>query len=319
MRASTWPAVSIGSVEKTARATTNAKRPSRPTLFLLRQCRSPVKTLSSIDLLRKGVITVKRASRGLLLILSLAAAVTVVGCGTQSGNSGPVPQPITQPKPHPKPHTVTKTGTGQQTQTSTDKGQQGSGSPTKGSSGNNTTASPNTTGSNDKSGSTPSTPQKQSVTINVGSIVLSPVSVGVTGTNDVFVPVSQNVKTILLPTGWTLQSTSLGSGGTSLKLVSSADPSEMVSEVIMPSERNLQDFYSAQPSNSVRWLVTNQVVRFTVSNPNNPYLQQGILANISSGGSIGVNVYLPASELATANKILDSFVGLTPGNGSGKS
>lgn len=261
----------------------------------------------------------KRASRGLLLILSLAASVTVVGCGTQSGNSGPVPQPITQPKPHPKPHTVTKNGTGQQTQTSTDKGQQGSGPVTKGKTGSNNTASPNTTGSNGKSGSTPSTPQKQSVTINVGSIVLSPVSVGVTGTNDVFVPVSQNVKTILLPTDWTLQSTSLGSGGTSLKLVNSADPSDMVSEVIMPSDRNLQAFYSAQPSNSVRWLVTNQVVRFTVSNPNNPYLQQGILANISSGGSIGVNVYLPASELATANKILDSFVGLTPASGSNKS
>lgn len=259
-------------------------------------------TAASGDLPRKGVITVKSASRGLLLILSLLASVTVVGCGTgtSSASPGPVSQPITIKPPH-----STKQGTGQKTPTG--KSQQGNGTPSKGAANGKGSSNSSTTGTTGQQGS--SSPQKQSVTINVGSIKLSSVSVGVTGTNDVFVPVSQSVKTILLPSGWTLQSTSLGSGGTSLKLVNSADPSEMVSEVIMSSNRDLQSFYSAQPTNSVRWLVTNQVVRFTVANPSNPYLQQGILANISSGGSIGVNVYLPAADLATANRILDSFVG----------
>jgi len=265
---------------------------------------------ASGDLPRKGVITVKSASRGLLLILSLLASVTLVGCGTgtSSASPGPVSQPI-------KTQTATKTkqGTGQNTPAG--KSQQGKGTLSKGTTNGKSSTPSKTTGTTSQSGS--SSPKKQSVTINVGSIKLSPVSVGVTGTNDVFVPVSQSVKTILLPSGWTLQSTSLGSGGTSLKLVNSADPSEMVSEVIMSSNRDLQSFYSAQPTNSVRWLVTNQVVRFTVANPSNPYLQQGILANISSGGSIGVNVYLPAADLASANRILDSFVGLTPSGGSG--
>ncbi|MHB1628658.1 MAG: hypothetical protein ACYCVB_09875 [Bacilli bacterium] len=267
----------------------------------------------------------KNASRGFLLILSLLASVAVVGCGTQAANSsGPVSQPIqSSPKSQatPSSHTVArhKQGSaatpGQQTSktSTTGKGQQGGGAPGQSGTGSSSNQNPHTTGSNGASGA--GAVKKQSVTINVGSIALSPVSVGVTGANDVFVPVSQNIKTILLPTGWTLQSASLGSGGTSLKLVNSADPSEMVSEVIMSSQRNLQAFYSAQPANSVSWLVANQVVRFTVSNPNNPYLQQGIQANISSGGSIGVNVYLPASQLATANRILDSFVGLTPGSG----
>ena len=252
----------------------------------------------------------KSASRGLLLILSLLASVTVVGCGTgtSSASPGPVSQPITIKPPH-----STKQGTGQKTPTG--KNQQGNGTPSKGAANGKGSSNSSTTGTTGQQGS--SSPQKQSVTINVGSIKLSSVSVGVTGTNDVFVPVSQSVKTILLPSGWTLQSTSLGSGGTSLKLVNSADPSEMVSEVIMSSNRDLQSFYSAQPTNSVRWLVTNQVVRFTVANPSNPYLQQGILANISSGGSIGVNVYLPAADLATANRILDSFVGLTASGSSG--
>lgn len=266
----------------------------------------------------------KNASRGFLLILSLLASVAVVGCGTQSANSsGPVSQPIqSSPKSQatPSSHTVVKhkqgsaATPGQQTSKTpkTSTGQQGGGASAQGGAGSSSSQSPHTTGSNGASGA--GAVKKQSVTINVGSIALSPVSVGVTGANDVFVPVSQSIKTILLPTGWTLQSTSLGSGGTSLKLVNSADPSEMVSEVIMSSQRNLQAFYSAQPANSVSWLVANQVVRFTVSNPNNPYLQQGIQANISSGGSIGVNVYLPASQLATANRILDSFVGLTPAN-----
>ncbi len=230
----------------------------------------------------KGVIGMtKRVKRASLLLVALSS-IALSGCGTSNSGGGPVSQPIPQTK---------------------SASVQSSGTSTTGSNAPSTSKSSTTgkTSTNNPKGSTAQT--------STTALALSSVSVSETGTGNTFVPVSSAVTSILLPSGWQLQTNSLGSGGTSLKLVNPSDPSDMISEVVMPSDRNLQSFYNSQSAGTAHWIVPNQILSYTQSNPVNPYQDRGIMANLSSGGSIRVDVYLPASDQSSAKQILNSFVG----------
>lgn len=217
------------------------------------------------------------------LVIALSS-IALSGCGTSGGGSGPVSQPIAQPS-------------------------------SVGSSSQPASNSAKTTTSKTTSKTTVTNKTKKSNTATTSSVTtttslaLSPVTVSETGTGSSFVPVSSTISSILLPAGWQMQTMSLGSGGTSIKLTNPTDSAQMISEVIMPSDRNLQSFYNAQSTGTVHWIVPNQILSYTQSNPNNPYQDRGIEANLSSGGSVRVDVYLPSSEQSSATKILNSFIG----------
>ncbi|PWI58923.1 hypothetical protein [Sulfoacidibacillus thermotolerans] len=227
----------------------------------------------------------KRDSKALAILFVTVTTVLLTGCGTSSGGGGPVSQPLSDSQT-----TVTTTAA----------------SSNSASSASSTSKSPGSTTSKGTNSTGASTP-----TQGTGTPVLTAVKVNETGTGNTFVPVSASVSSILLPSGWQLQTASLGSGGTSLKLVNPADSSQMISEVVMPSDRNLQSFYNSQSSSTVHWIVPGQILSYTQSNPDNPYSDRGIMANLSSGGSIRVDVYLPSAEQKAAEQILNSFVGNT--------
>ena len=237
-------------------------------------------------------------TRYLLIGGVLLSTLVFTGCGnTSTSNSGPVTQPIQQP-----------TTTSKQTQHHQSTGA-GSGNTTTGHEKSNSQSTAKS-GQNAKSGSTPS----QTVTINVGpgqGTPLTTVPVHATGTGVSFVPVSQSVTAVQLPQGWTMQSNSYASSGTTIKWIDPNDPSQYISESIQPFTRNLSNFYAAQ-TGAVRWLVPNQVVEFHLVNPNNPNPDIGIVSNKSSGGSIRLDVYLPAAQKNEVQAIIHSFV--TPSN-----
>ncbi len=232
----------------------------------------------------------------------LLSALLLAGCGVNStSGSGPVTQPITQPTTtttnnH---HNTGKTGKNQPSS----KGQQGSTS-------NNNTGSGNSSKGN-ASGSQTKPPSSSTSSIGgSGGVSLTSIPVSASGTGSTFVPVSQSVTSVQLPSGWSMQTSSYASTGTTVKWINPKDPTQYVSESIQPFARNLSDFYAAQ-SGAASWLVQNQVVEFHLTNPNNPNPDVGIMANNSSGGSIRVDVYLPSSQKNTAQNIINSFVGVS--------
>ncbi len=229
----------------------------------------------------------------------LLSALLLAGCETNTtSGSGPVSQPITQP--------TTSNNNNQnnnqsgQTKPST-KGQQGSAT------NNHTGKGKNGKGSTSGNSSTSSTSVPTQVGSSSGPSLVS-IPVSATGTGSTFVPVAQSVTSVQLPSGWSMQTSSYASSGTTIKWINPKDPSQYVSESIQPFTRNLSDFYAAQ-SGAASWLVPNQVVEFHLSNPNNPNPDVGIMANNSSGGSIRLDVYLPSSQKDTVQKIINSFVG----------
>lgn len=238
----------------------------------------------------------KRWARGIAIAMVVLGSGMVVGCG---GNSvGSATPPGTNPQ------NGTSTSPPAKSTTSTSKNQPSTKSKQTGS----------TSKSGKSSTSSPSAPPR-TVTIKVGSETLAPAAVSVTGTSSTFVPLSSTQKTVLLPIGWTLSSSSLGGGATQIKLVNPKDGSQMVSEVVRPSSMNLQGFYAARSPGTATWMIKGQAIEFGLNNPNLPYLDRGIVANTSGGGSIRVDVYLPQSEKLVARQILDSFAGVS-GSGS---
>ncbi len=225
----------------------------------------------------------------------LLSSFVFAGCGnTTTSGSGPVTQPIQQ-------------------QPTTKDNQHHQGQPGKSNTSTSKSATGSTGGNNAKTGSTPSTgttPTK-TVTIHVGNAqgsTLSSVPVKVNGTGDAFVPVSHSVTAVQLPVGWTLQSNTYASTGTTIKWINPKDPSQYISESVQPFTRSLSNFYAAQ-SGLASWLIPNQVVEYTLSNPNNPNPDIGIMANNSNGGSIRLDVYLPTNEKNISQQIINSFVG----------
>ncbi len=241
----------------------------------------------------------RKRTRNLLVGVALLTSFAVVGCGVLTSTNS---EPQTQPT-----QVSTAQGGGQSIphkgQNPTAASQQQGSSTTVGKGKAHTQS-----GSASQPGSTPS----ESVTIHVGGIGgtnLISVPVSTNGTSNGFVPVAQSVTSVKLPVGWTMQSNSYASSGTTVKWINLKDPSQYVSESIQTFTRDLGQFYTAQ-SGSAKWLVPNQVVQFELTNPNNPNPDMGVVANISSGGSIRLDVYLPASEHAVAQQVIDSFVGI---------
>ena len=167
----------------------------------------------------------------------LLSALLLAGCETNTtSGSGPVSQPITQP-------TTTNKNNQNNNQSSPTK------SPTngqQGSSTNNHTDKNNTgKGSTGGKSSISSTTVPTQVGNSSGPSLIS-VSVSANGTGSTFVPVSQSVTSVQLPSGWSMQTSSYASSGTTIKWINPKDPSQYVSESIQPFTRNLSDFYAAQ-------------------------------------------------------------------------
>jgi hypothetical protein len=266
---------------------------------------------------------VRAAHLGLLLAVA-AGSFALYGCGTSSAGGGaPVPQPVTQPSPQTGGNGGTGNPSGQK-QPPAKQGEQATGQSTQGSStANSGGTQPNSGGSTQPAGgSTQSAGQSKgtgggqnsgstqtvTITVNQGALTSAPASSQSGGGN--FVPATGSVTSVLIPKGW--KQTEVGSD--ILRLINPADQSQVITEDVSSSPRDLQGFYANLSPGSASWWVRNQVVRFTIQNPNSPYLDQGIAANTASGGSIRVDVYLPAAESGMADQILRSFVTQATGN-----
>lgn len=260
---------------------------------------------------------IRAAHLGLLLVTAAGSAL-LYGCG-QSGAGGgvAVPQPVTQSSPQ----TGGKGGTGRpsgQTQPPRKQGGQTTGQSAQGSSNQTGGGAPPSSGSTQPTGQGAGTSSGQSknggstqtvtITVDQGALTGAPASSQAGGSN--FVPATDAVTSVLIPKGW--QQTEVGTG--IVRLINPADKAQVITEDVSSSPRDLQGFYANLAPGSASWWVQNQVVRFTIQNPNSPYLDQGIAANTASGGSIRVDVYLPASESGMADQILRSFVTQASGN-----
>ena len=218
----------------------------------------------------------RRTSTIWILTLTIVGAVAT-GCGQSvAGGGTPTKQPVSQTNPP--------------------------------SSSNGGTKQPSTTKSSGtgKSAGGQQTGKTVIVKVTASPLTLSPVSQG--SSTSSFVPVSSSVKSILAPSGWQMQSNSVSSQATIVRMMSPTDPSQVINEVVQSSQRDLQGFYSQMPAGSAKWWTPGSVVRFTLKNPNSPYLDQGIAANLAGGGSIRVDIYMPSAQAAEASQILHSFV-----------
>lgn len=232
-----------------------------------------------------------RLTNAIWVMTLIVVGAVATGCGVNvAGGGTPKQQPVPQTNPS-VPSSSSPAGGGNKQPasktTATGAGTKNGGSAAK----------------NAGSGTNPTKP----VTIKVTSspLALLPVNQGGEGS---FVPVSNSVQSILAPAGWKVQSDSAGSQATIIRMMSPTDPSQVINEVVQDSQRDLQGFYSQMAAGSAKWWVTGKVVRFTIQNPNSPYLDQGIAANLQGGGSIRVDIYLPAAQSAEASQILHSFV-----------
>lgn len=122
-----------------------------------------------------------------------------------------------------------------------------------------------------------------------------------------FVAAGTSVTTVMIPKGWSATGLAAPAGATFVRASNPGDSNQQVVEDIKSTAWDLQGFFSRLPSGAGQYLVPGQVVRYTIVNPNNPYPDEGIIANTSSG-SIRVDVYLPKAERATADAILQSFI-----------
>lgn len=258
-------------------------------------------------------MTYKTKSIGALTLLISLGLLT--GCGNQvAGGGQPAPQPIT-----------TQTGGNLNTNPASN-GQggasgggnaTGSGHPSGGKSGTGkATGKPTIGGKKPNSGASGSTKQTSTgktnqVTIPVQGISLNLLSTAVSQTGDggSFVPVSTSIQQVLLPSGWSKQTQTNGSEGTTIRLINPQDNTQSIVEVVQTSARDIEGFYAGQSSGAVTWVVPKQIVEFTLQNPSNPNPDRGLLANVSTGGSIRLDIFLPASEDSVAQKIMDSFLG----------
>lgn len=267
----------------------------------------------------------KKRTFGLLALLASLGFVTA--CGNQVAGGGlPTPQPITtQPGNNLNNSTPASSQTGTGGGQSNSGGGTGTGSSSKGStssgSGKSTTASTSTTGkSGATSGSTGTTATgttqtgktqtNKPVTVQVQGILPALVSTPVasSGADNGFVAVSSSIQSVLLPAGWTLSNYANGADGMTVRLTNPKDSSQTIVEDIQTSSRDIEGFYSGQAAGQVQWLIPKQVVQFTFQNPNNPNPDVGIIGNISSGGSIRLDLYLPSSEKGLETQIIHSFV-----------
>lgn len=282
--------------------------------------------------------------RTLVSLLAMIGAVGLLaGCGTAvAGGGQPVPQPITAQSSG---NGNTGTNSGTQSTTPTTGGTGGGASSTPSTSTGNggaqqskgTNTQPSTTGSGmtgsatgtgtatgtsaAKGSGTKSATQapgsdnaksNKPVTIAVGStIALTATPVTSTGAGGQFVPVSSSVTSVLLPAHWTVQTTQDGSEGTTIRMTNPKDSTQSIVELIQTSARDLNSFYNGQATGAVHWIVPQQIAAYTFVNPENPNPDRGIMANLSTGGSLRLDVYLPKSEGATAQAIINSFINQT--------
>lgn len=257
---------------------------------------------------------VRAAHLGLLLAVAAGSAV-LYGCGQSTTGGGvPVSQPVTHPGTSTGGNSGPGTPSGQtkppakQGQT-TGKTKQGQSNPNSGGSqtnpgGETTSASGGTQPSGQGTGSAQNSGSTKTVTITVDQGALTGAPASSQGGGSSFVPATASVSSVLIPKGWRQSVV----GTNVVRLINPADQAQAITEDVSSSARDLQGFYANLASGSASWWVQNQVVRFTIRNPNSPYLDQGIAANTANGGSIRVDVYLPASESGMADQILRSFV-----------
>lgn len=271
---------------------------------------------------------------GLALLCGLGL---LTGCGTQvAGGGQPSPQPITSQTGNNLNTSTTGTSsssgstspssTGKDTTSGTKGASSSSGTPsasTAGSKSGSTSASGSTAtgkgtsaaggskaGSGSGAGTSGPSSTSHTVTVHVegaSPLVATPVSSG--NGNGGFVAVPPSAATVLVPAGWTLTDSASGGSGSTVRLTNPKDAAQSIVEDIQPSSRDLEGFYQGQSAGQVQWLIPQQVVQFALQNPSNPNPDLGILANLSTGGSIRVDVYLPASDKSMALQILHSFAG----------
>ncbi|MCY0876685.1 MAG: hypothetical protein OWT28_10530 [Firmicutes bacterium] len=270
-----------------------------------------------------------KTSGALSMIAAIASLSLLAGCGSQvAGGGQPVPQPITAqsagngnttPSAGTDGSSTPITGTSGQGATTAPSGTEQGGQPkaTTGSSAN--TASTPGTSKHSPQGTTKSTPSTSPSGTNQGKV---PVTVDVQGATDLtatavsgaseagggFVPASSSVSTVLLPAHWIMQTTQDGGEGTTIRLTNPKDSSQSIVELVQNSARDLVSFYNGQAIGTVHWVIPQQIVGYTLMNPQNPNPDKGIVANLSTGGSIRLDVYLPQSQAAVTEQIINSFV-----------
>lgn len=248
-----------------------------------------------------------------------ATVVTLTGCGSQNSAGG---IPSSQPLPPSTSHSTTPstgttlaqggaptTGSTSPSSTTTTSGTTSGTSVTTG-----TTTTTGTIASGQPSGST--VPGTSGSSVGTGTVAgsstsgttLTTMQVGA-GSSNPFVPVSSQISDIYVPANWVLHTDSLGEGGNIYRLINSAQPAEHLVEVVQSSARDLAGFMSqiSQGANA-HYVIPQQVIEYAIPNPNLPYEDRGIVANLSNGGSIRLDVYLPSNEQAVAKKIIASFI-----------
>ncbi|WP_153005101.1 hypothetical protein [Ferroacidibacillus organovorans] len=245
-----------------------------------------------------------------------ATVVTLTGCGSQNAVGGGLPSP--QPLPSSTTHSTTPS-----TGTTSPQG----GTPSTGSTSPSSTTTPGSTSGTVTSGTTATgQPSGSTVTGASGSSVtgtsvtgsvtgsttsgttLTTMQVG-TGSSNPFVPVSSQISDIYVPANWVLHTDSLGDGGNIYRLINPAQPAENLVEVVQSSARDLAGFMGQiSQGGHAYYVIPQQAIEYTIPNPNLPYEDRGIVANLSNGGSIRLDVYLPSSEKAVAQKIIESFI-----------
>ncbi len=257
-------------------------------------------------------------SSSLLVLVTLSALL--FGCGTQSSTGGgiPVAQPITPAATTPsvtpvtppaasKPATTSVTPSASSSSTSSVSKGQAKGTGT--SSGIPSKSTPSTQkGSTSAIGSSP----KATSTVTVSGMTLTKLSVQRDGSSPSFIPSSIAVNFVWVPSGWAMQGLTSTPSGTVVSMRDPTDTSQVLREVVQSDKRDIQGFYdnmNAVQANAAKWVVQGQSLIFTQANPSFPYEDRGLVANLATGGSIRVDLYVPDSFSSAADQILYSFLG----------
>ncbi len=257
-------------------------------------------------------------SSSLLALVTLSALL--FGCGTQSSTGGgiPVAQPITSATTSPSvssssstsPSTsksATATATVQPSSSSTVPASVGQTKGTGTSSSSPAKSTPST-----QKGSTTGLAPKVPSTATVSGMTLVKLSVQRDGSRTGFVPSSTTVDFVWVPSGWVMQAITSTPSGTVVSMRDARDTSQVLREVIQTDKRDIQGFYdnmNAVQANAAEWVVQGQSLIFTQANPSFPYEDRGVVANLATGGSIRVDLYVPDSFSGAADKVLYSFLG----------
>ncbi len=239
----------------------------------------------------------------------LVATGMLYGCGTTAvpGGGQAVVQPIVQPSGTINNNKLPKTSKPGSTGTTKTPSTTGTGTGSDAGTGTSPNKNGNVSGSTGANQAPPSGHAKPPSASS--GISLARTAVGQTGATSQFVAVLQSIKTVLLPTGWTMSTNSLGDGSLTVRLVNPKDQSQEIVEMVENQSRDIVGCYSQLPQGAGSYVAPQRIVRFTLSNPSHPYPDNGIVANLPTGGSIRVDVFLPSSEHSTINDILNSFTG----------